>query len=127
MIERDSEGFAYEVDDLDADTLLVLARDAETRVRAAERTKLNLAARWCVLHPAKTDTGHPAHATWSEAGGPDVLGCDEAIGGDGTPLVAAFAAEPFAAALGISTRAGLQLMADALNLEHRQPGTWRRV
>ncbi|MCW2767195.1 MAG: hypothetical protein JWO11_3154 [Nocardioides sp.] len=124
----DSEGFPYEVDDLDADTLLVLARDAETRVRAAERTKLNLAARWCVLQPAKTDTGDPTgHATWSEAGGPDLLGCDEAIGGDGTPLVAAFAAEPFAAALGISTRAGLQLMADALNLEHRQPGTWRRV
>ncbi|MCW2764452.1 MAG: hypothetical protein JWO11_411 [Nocardioides sp.] len=124
MIETDSGLVPHEVDDLDADTLLAFATDAELQSRRAERRKLNYAARWCVLHPAKTDTGH---ATWSDAGDRDVLGCDEAIGGEGAPLVAAFAAEPLAAALGISTRAGMQLMADALNLEHRQPLVWGKV
>ena len=31
----------------------------------------------------------------------------EAVGGEGTPLVAAFTAEPFAAALGVSTASAL--------------------
>ena len=123
MIETDACGFPVEVDDLDADWLLALAEDAETAARVAERRKLRLAAQWCVLHPATVDTGA---ATWADSGAA-ALGCDEAIGGDGAPLVAAFTAEPFAAALGLSTAAGMQLLADALNLVHRLPRIQARV
>jgi hypothetical protein len=121
MVETDAAGHPIQVDDLDADWLLALAQDAESQARAAERRKLRYAAQWCVLHPATADTGP---ATWSEAGERD---CDELIGGDGTPAVAAFAAEAFAAALEISTATAIQLMADSLNLQHRLPLIWRRV
>ncbi|MCW2794525.1 hypothetical protein [Nocardioides sp.] len=124
MIETDRGCFPHEVDNLDADTLLAHAQDASIQQRLAERRLLNYAARWCVLHPTKAETGH---ATWSDLGEADVLDRDEPIGGDGTPLVAAFTAEPLAAALGISTRAGIQLMADALNREHRLPKTHKGV
>jgi hypothetical protein len=121
MIETDAAGHPIQVDDLDADWLLALAQDAESQARAAERRKLRYAAQWCVLHPASADTGP---ATWSEAGERD---CDELIGGEGTPAVAAFAAEAFAGALEISTGAAIQLLADALNLQHRLPLIWQRV
>jgi hypothetical protein len=128
MKETTSTGIAYEVDDLDADMVLELVADTETQIRAAERAKLNLIARWCVLHPAKTDTGQPAaHATWSDAGDRDVLDCDETLGGDGAPLVAAFAAEELAAVLKISPRTAMQQIADVLNLVHRHPMVWARV
>ena len=42
-------------------------------------------------------------------------------------MVAAFTPEPFAAALGVSTLTGLQLLADALNLQHRLPRIWEAV
>ena len=42
-------------------------------------------------------------------------------------LVAAFAPEPFAAALGVSTMSGMQLLADALDLVHRLPLAWAKV
>ena len=123
MIETDRAAFPIQVEDLDADWLLALAEDAEVQSRQAERRKLRYAYQWCVVNPATEDTGR---ATWSELG-PEALDCDEAIGGDGTPLVAAFAAEQFGAALRISTSAALQLMADALNLRHRLPRIWARV
>jgi hypothetical protein len=116
MIETDRSGTRYEVNNLDADTLLMYAADGNLQQRIADRRILNLVARWCALHPAKTTTGHP-----------DVLDCDEALGGDGAPLVAAFTAEPLATALGISTTAALQLIADVLNLEHRHPMVWAKV
>ncbi|MCW2795005.1 MAG: hypothetical protein JWM79_502, partial [Nocardioides sp.] len=128
MIETTRTGAAYEVGDLDAAGVLVLLEDTETQVRVVERARLNLVARWCVLHPARTSTGQPAaHATWSETGERDVLGCDETLGGDGAPLVAAFCAEELAGALGVSPRTGMQLIADVLNLIHRLPRVWARV
>jgi hypothetical protein len=123
MIETDSAAFPIQVDDLDADWLLALAEDAEVQSRMAERRKLRYAYQWCVLNPATEDTGA---ATWSELGR-EALDCDEAIGGEGCPLVAAFAAEQFGAALRVSTAAALQLMADALNLSHRLPRIWAKV
>ena len=123
MIETDRGGFPIQVDDLDADWLLALAEDAEIQARAAERRKLRYAAQWCVLNPAPDETDR---ATWADAGG-DARGCTAPIGGDGTPGVAPFAAEQFAAALRVSTMAGQQLMADALNLQHRLPRHWARV
>ena len=41
--------------------------------------------------------------------------------------MAAFTPEPFAAALGVSTLTGLQLLADALDLQHRLPRLWAAV
>ena len=97
-----------EVEDLDASWLLALAEDAELHERAAVRDKLRLAAQWCVLHPG--------------------LDLDaEELGGEGTPQVEPFAAEPFGAALGISTAAAEALLADALDLQHRLPRIWARV
>ena len=65
--------------------------------------------------------------TWSDKGLPGLDATDEALGGEGTPLVAAFTPEPFAAALGVSTLTGLQLLADALDLTHRLPRIWAAV
>jgi hypothetical protein len=112
MIETDTQGLVIQVDDLDADWLLSLIEDCETQTRIAERRKLRYAAQWCRLHPAD------AHTEVDE---------DVPVGGDGTPPVAEFAAEPFGAALQTSTYAARQLMADAWNLLHRLPLTWARV
>ena len=65
--------------------------------------------------------------TWSDTGLPGLCPEDAALGGEGTPLVAAFTPEPFAAALGVSTVTGLQLLADALDLQHRLPRIWAAV
>lgn len=121
MFETDLSGQPVVVEDLDADWVLALLGDKETAAREAERGKLRLAGQWCVLHPATADTGV---ATW---GGPGLLEVDESLGGEGTPAVAAFAPEPFAAALGVSTAAGMQLLSDVLDLQHRLPRIWARV
>ncbi len=96
-----------------------------SRERRAGRAKLRVAAQWCVLHPATDESGF---VTWSDTGLP-VLCPDEeaAVGGEGTPLVAAFTPEPFAVALGCPPLTGLQLLADALDLQHRLPRIWKAV
>jgi hypothetical protein len=123
MIETDSGGFPVVVEDLDPDWLLGLIEEAETQSRAAERRKLRYAIQWCRLHPAADPDDA---ATWGDLGGRD-RDCDVRIGGDGTPDVAAFTAEPFAAALGLSTRAGMQLLSDGLDLLYRLPRTQELV
>src|SRR4051812_30272738 len=125
------------VDDLGASEVLACLADAEGAERRAALSKLELALHWCVLHPATADTGA---AVWGDAGLPGLSGCDETLGGDGCPAVSAFAPElstpsadgpiadsPFAAALAISTSAGMQLLADGLDLAHRLPRTWGEV
>ncbi len=112
------------VDDLGPAELLARVTDAEQAERIAARDKLELAVQWCVLHPATSDTGV---AVWGDAGLPGLTDCDERLGGEGCPSVAAFAPEPFAAALGVSTLTGMQLLADALDLAHRLPQIWSRV
>ena len=125
MIETDAMGAPIEVADLDAEWLLALAREAATECWKAERRRLRLAAQWCVLHPATAESGF---VTWSDTGLPGLCPDEEAaLGGEGTPLVAAFTPEPFAAALGVSTLTGLQLLADALDLQHRLPRLWAAV
>ncbi|MFZ2013209.1 MAG: HNH endonuclease signature motif containing protein [Nocardioides sp.] len=106
------------VDDLGAREVLARAAVAERAERAAARDKLELAMQWCVLHPATADI--PV-AVWGDAGLPGLSDYDESLGGDGCPAVSAFAPEPFATALGMSTWAGMQLLADALDLAHRLP------
>jgi hypothetical protein len=112
------------LDELDPGELLACVSQAETAERAAALRKLELAAQWCVIHPATVDTGV---AVWGDAGLPGLTDYDEALGGEGCPLVAAYAPEPFAAALGVSTTTGMQLLADALDLTHRLPTIWSRV
>ena len=124
MFETDLTGQPVLVDELDSDWLLVLLAEKETAAREAERGKLRLAAQWCVLHPATADTGV---AAWADTGLPGMRDHDESLGGEGTPQVAAFTPEPFAAALGVSTMTGMQLLADALDLQHRHPRIWARV
>jgi hypothetical protein len=104
----------------------VLARlgDAETAERRAGVAKLELALQWCVLHPATADTGT---AVWGDAGLFGFEDCEDTLGGDGCPPVAAYAPEPFATTLGVSTFTGMQLLADALDLAHRLPRTWRKT
>jgi hypothetical protein len=109
------------VDDLGPDALLHAPEDAEVRRRQAELDQLQLAYQWCVLHPATPDTGT---AAWGGDGNVDAA---ESLGGDGTPLVAAFAPEPLGLALGVPTTTAMTLIADALDLVHRLPHTWRRA
>ncbi len=124
MLETTMHTNPVEVSGLDAEWVLELAAEAEIQARIAERKKLRLAARWCVLHPATVESGF---VTWSDTGLPGLDATEEALGGEGTPLVAAFTPEPFAAALGVSTLTGLQLLADALDLQHRLPRIWKAV
>ena len=110
------------VEDLDDAGVLAALVAAEERGRAAERDKLRLGLVWCAAHPATVDTGV---ASWGPGG---VAGVgEESLGGEGTPAVAGLVVEPFAAALGVSTQAGMQVLADGLDLVYRLPGLWARV
>src|SRR6476469_3808852 len=124
MIETDATGAPVAVEDLDDDQLLAVLEQRKLDTRASERSKLRVAAQWCVVHPATADTGV---ATWGGPSLPGVLGVDESLGGEGTPAVSAFAPEPVAATLGVSTAAGMRLIADALDLQHRLPRIWHLV
>jgi hypothetical protein len=117
MIETTLAGAPVEVDGLDAEWLLELVAESEAAARQADRRKLRLAAQWCVLHEVSDED---ESEQWRYSG-KSALDCDEAIGGAGTPLVAAFTAEPFAAAMGISTAAGMSWLSDALDLPFRLP------
>ena len=87
MLETMLNGNPVEVSGLDAEWLLDLAAESEVQSRIAERKKLRVAAQWCVLHPATPESGF---VTWSDTGLPGLDATDEALGGEGTPLVAAF-------------------------------------
>src|ERR671915_235346 len=112
------------VEDLDPAGVLDALRGEEVVRRRAELNQLLLALHWCLLHPATADTGV---ACWGHPALPGHLDADESLGGPGTPKVAAFTPEPFAAALGVSTMSGMALLADALDLRHRLPAIWARV
>jgi len=112
------------VEDLGPDALLAELTANDRVRREADLRQLQLAYQWCVLHPATEDTGT---AWWGHPRLPGDLDTDESLGGEGTPKVAAFTPEPFAAALGVSTQTGMALLADALDLVHRLPRIWGRV
>ena len=124
MLEVDAMGQPVVVEDLDADWLLALLEEKVRLPGSTDRSKLRLAAQWCVLHPATADTGV---ATWAGDALPGVLHRTSPSAGTGTPAVSAFAPEPVAAALGVSTLTGMKLIADALDLQHRLPRIWRLV
>ncbi|WP_028637336.1 HNH endonuclease signature motif containing protein [Nocardioides sp. URHA0032] len=113
MIETDRTHQPIRVDDVDADWLLALCEDAEIQSREADRRRLRYALQWAHLHPADPDQA--------------ALGNVDPVGGDCTPDIEEFTAEPLAAAFGITAHAALQLISDALDLHHRLPRTWARV
>ena len=84
MIEVMRQGTPVEVDGLDAEWVLDLARDAELMARQAERAKLRAANRWVDLNAATAQSGVEM---WGNAG---ALDCEVPIGGPGTPALAAF-------------------------------------
>ena len=96
-VEQFEEFGQVEVEDLDPAGLLDLVTDAEAQIRRLEAVKLHAAAHWADLHPVV------AGGEVETPGGPAlaVLESPESLGGDGTPAVAAFTPEPFAAALGL--------------------------
>ena len=104
MIEVMLQGAPVEADGLDAEWVLDLARDAELMARQAERAKLRAANRWVDINAATAASGVEV---WGNAG---ALDCEVPIGGAGTPALAAFSAEPFGAALGISTISAMNLI-----------------
>ena len=92
-----------------------------------EAEQFVLAAHWADLHAPETvldlldDVEQIGRASvpGSERGRP--------AGADGAPMIAEFAAAELAALLGMSTTAGRQLIADAVNLRHRHPLLWGRL
>ena len=110
--------------------------------RAADRAEADL-----LLHVAAFADAHPVWgdvvpADWGtgdrcfhlEATGPDAgpdAGADAGevgrVAGEGTPQVAEYAIVELAAALGVSFRTGLGLVAETLELRHRLPRTWALI
>ncbi|GAA1147875.1 HNH endonuclease signature motif containing protein [Nocardioides aquiterrae] len=113
MIEIDSTHQPLVVEDLDADWLLALCEDTAAESRRLERKRLRLALQWARMHPADPDDAAKGHV--------------ETVGSAGTPAVEEWSTESLAAALGITTHAGLQLVSDALDLAYRLPRLWARV
>lgn len=96
-----------------AAAVLDVLRDSTLVIRSEQADQLLAVAHWADLHPGVGDTS--------------ILGADEQPGGDGTPAVAAFTAEPLAHALAETPRAAQALLADTLDLRHRLPRTWEQV
>ncbi|CAM3310447.1 HNH endonuclease signature motif containing protein [Nocardioides dubius] len=124
MIEIDATHTPYEVSDLDAGCLLAVISEGRHSALVLGRQQLRLAHQWCVVNPV-VDGG--SSASWCDDAAFASLDLDDLLGGEGTPAVAAFAAEEFAAASGISRYAALSLLADALDLHHRLPLLWAQV
>jgi hypothetical protein len=107
---------SFEVDDLgglDAAGVLDALSETEHQERRASARKLALAYQWAVLHPAIDRS--------------NFLESPEVLGGDGTPMVAAFTAEPLAVRPRITPGAAAALIGDALDLVHRHPRLWDKV
>jgi hypothetical protein len=98
--------------------MLAEVRAHRAAADAHEAAILQAAAEWADLHPPESlDEAACVEGTEGEL----------AIAGEGAPLVAEFACAEFAAALGVPTAWGTQLVGDALELRHRLPRTWARI
>ncbi|QIX26464.1 HNH endonuclease [Nocardioides sp. JQ2195] len=124
MLEVDAALHPFEVSDLGGEALLDLVTDARHAEWRAGRRKLRLAYQLCVTNPAGPGIDP---ATWGD-GLPGMAGdYDATLGGEGTPLVARFVVEDWAAACGVSRAAAQQFLANTLDLHHRLPRTHARV
>jgi hypothetical protein len=110
-IEEPPAGLGRGLDELDARATLAAARRSVTARRAAEVEEILLALRWADLH------GHPLRDR-------DPM---TRPGGDGTPQVREYALPELAMARETHTLTARALTADALDLRHRLPLTWRKV
>lgn len=101
------------------DQILDAAGCCADTIRDAETDLLQLAYQWAIVHSA--DRLDPATSA--------LPGRERAkrFGGAGTPEVTEFAAAAFGARIGRSPYAARQLIADALDLQHRHPRLWERV
>jgi len=108
-----------DLDELAASAALAFAVDQRATADRAEARLLAVAAHWADLHPVLE----------GDRDGFGVPGMEQLVplAGEGTPEVAEFAPAGLAAALGISTYAGQQLVGDALELRHRLPRLWARI
>ena len=77
MIEVMRQGTPVEVEGLDAEWVLDLARDAELMARQAERAKLRAANRWVDINAASVESGVEV---WGNAG---ALDCEVPVGAPG--------------------------------------------
>ncbi len=118
VMETELCGDSVETTEVDEARLLQMITDSELQCREADRRKLRLALEWA-LRNVVTEVLEAAH--WSDA---DLRDLEETIGGEGTPMVAARCVETFATALGISSRAAMQLLSDALDLWFRLRRLW---
>src|SRR3954452_21316337 len=116
----------------DLDTAQVLEAAVERRASAdrAEADLLLLAVHFADLNPVldepNGEPGRPAGwgtRSFSIFGAPAVA----PLAGEGTPEVEEFAPDELATALGLSSHAGMQLVADALELCFRLPRLWSLV
>ena len=101
-----------------AAAVLEYARAERQAAQIAEANVLNAAAMWADRHPVDSIV---EAATWPGSQG------ELALAGEGAPLVAEFCVAEFAVAIGVSTDAGRDLVADALELRHRLPRVWARI
>ncbi|WP_232522977.1 MULTISPECIES: HNH endonuclease signature motif containing protein [Nocardioides] len=105
------------------DPVLAAARDAAHAEVVAAARKFELAATWAAMHPAPvTDPVVTATGVVEMYGDQPVT-----LAGEGAPGMSEFAVAEFAAAIGISTRAGRDLIGAALECRHRLPRVWARV
>ncbi|GAB3655271.1 hypothetical protein GCM10027596_08070 [Nocardioides korecus] len=110
-----------EVPDLDdATDVLAYARDRRDARDHADAQLFMAAAIWGEQHPAESIHD----AAWMA---PTYLERPLAVAGHGAPLVAEFAIPELAAALGLSTDSGRNLIGRALEVKHRLPRLWARV
>ena len=104
----------------DPSDVLTYARNRRDARDHADAQLFAAAAVWAEQHPAESIDD----AAWME---PTYLERPLAIAGEGAPLVAEFAIPEFAAALGLSTDSGRNLIGKALEVKYRLPRLWRRV
>lgn len=98
--------------DLTADAVLADAELIRGLEREAGATKLIRATEWADLHPAENDDPDGA---WEPEMTPSL------------PRVAWDSPAEFAAAFGLTTDAGTELIRESLELRHRLPRVWSRV
>ncbi|MFT4262731.1 MAG: HNH endonuclease signature motif containing protein [Nocardioides sp.] len=109
----------------DASGVLAELRRSQARVRREEALQIELATRFASFH----EVDHWTQAASLVEREDEIPGAEGELllGGDGCPWVSEFAVTEFAAATGRSLRSGRVFLAQAIELVHRLPRTWREV
>jgi hypothetical protein len=102
---------------LDAAGTLTAAEANEHALIAAEVRRLDIAAHWADLHSGESVLESRLPGTERPV----------RLGGDGTPMVAGFAAAELGCVLRISDSSASRLIGDALDLRHRLAGGPQRA